>query len=113
MSFFILFLLFVSLIASSILLHYGFEIFQLLPEGGGKSASDQEYFKIDYTFFLNIGALLLSGYFAYLAFFKKMSGHGHHHEMAGKGILDVVLKYLAYASYVVLAGGLIVKFFVL
>ncbi|MEK6478388.1 permease [Catalinimonas sp. 4WD22] len=114
MSFYILFLLFTALIATSLLLHYGFSAFDLLPESGGKNMADQSHFKIDYTFFLNLAFLIISGIFAWLAFGKKdKNGHHHHHEMADKGAVETVLKYLAFVSYVWLLGGLVVKFFVL
>ncbi|WKN29554.1 permease [Porifericola rhodea] len=113
MSLYILFLLFTALIATSLLMHYGFLWLDILPQSQGKSAADQDHFKIDYTFFLNLAFLIISGIFAYLAFGKKNKAGHHHHEMADKGAVETVLKYLAIISYVWLAGGLIVKFFVL
>lgn len=114
MSLYILFLLFSALIATSLLMHYGFSLFDLLPESDGKNMADQSHFKIDYTFFLNLAFLIISGIFAWLAFGKKdKNGHHHHHEMADKGAVETVLKYFAIISYVWLLGGLVVKFFVL
>lgn len=114
MSLFILFLLFTALVITSLLLHYGLDVFSLLPQGGNsKSIVQQEHFKIDYTFFFNIAFLLISGVLVYFGFFtgRKM---GHHHAMAPKSkIMEAVLKWLALASYVWLAGGLVVKFFIL
>ncbi len=111
MSFFILFLLFTSLIATSLLLHYGFNLFDLLPKGTGKSIVDQDHFKIDYSFYLNITFLALSGFLIYLGFFKKdMDMHGH--AMAPKSqLLETLLKWAAIICYFWLAGGLVVKFF--
>ncbi|MDX1761510.1 MAG: permease, partial [Christiangramia sp.] len=71
MSLFILFLLFTSLIGASLALHYGFNLFDLLPDPSSVKIGDSEYFKIDYTFWLNMAFLLLSGYFLYLGFFKR------------------------------------------
>lgn len=115
MSFFILFLLFVSLILTSLLLHYGLNLFDMLPKPEASSTiTEQEHFSINYTFFLNLLFIVLSGILIYLGVFKKQK-HGHHnHRMAPKSkLMESVLKWLALASYVWLAGGLAVKYFVL
>ena len=54
MSFFILMLLFISLVGASLLLHYGFLSLDLIPDPSSVKVQDQTFFKIDYTFFLNI-----------------------------------------------------------
>jgi len=110
MSLFILFLLFTSLIGASLLLHYGFSLFDLLPQGSQKSITDQEHFKIDYTFFMNLGFLVISGVLVYFGFFRD-KGVSHHKEMAPKNpILERVLKWLAFACYIWIAVGLFLKF---
>lgn len=111
MSLFILFMLFVSLVATSLLLHYGFDALSLLPHLKGSGIMDKEYFKVDYTFFLNIAFVIVSGVLVYFGFFRK-SKTMHHHEMAPKSkVMETVLKYLAFGSYLWLAGGLVIKFF--
>jgi uncharacterized membrane protein YraQ (UPF0718 family) len=113
MSLFILFLLFSSLIGTALLLHYGFRLFDLLPSPQAINIMEQEHFKIDYTFFMNMGFLIISGILLYFGFVKGKDVM-HHKEMAPKSMtLEKVLKWLAFASYCWLAGGLIVKFFVL
>ena len=67
MSLFILFLLFTSLVGASLLLHYGFEAFQLLPDPSQVTVQDTSYFKLNYTFFLNLAFLAGSGYLLYLS----------------------------------------------
>jgi len=110
MSLFILFLLFTSLIGASLLLHYGFSLFDLLPQGSEKSIIDQEHFNIDYTFFMNLGFLVISGVLVYFGFFRD-KGVSHHKEMAPKNpILERVLKWLAFACYIWIAVGLFLKF---
>jgi len=110
MSLFILFLLFTSLIGASLLLHYGFDLFGLLPQGSEKSITDQEHFKIDYTFFMNLGFLITSGVLVYFGFFQDKEVT-YHKEMAPKSpILESVLKWLAFACYLWLAVGLFLKF---
>ncbi len=112
MSFFILFLLFTSLIGASLALHYSFDLLNLLPDSSSVQVQDTEYFKIDYTFWLNMAFLAISGYLIYLGFFKRKEVM-FMKEMAPKSkILENVLKYLAFVCYIWLAGGLVVKYFI-
>lgn len=68
-------------------------------------------FKLDYTFYLNMAFLVISGYLVYLVFFKKKDVKHNMSEMAPKSPLLVrVLKYIAFVCYIWLAGGLAVKF---
>ncbi len=114
MSLFILFLLFTSLIVTSLVLHYGFNLFDILPDASaGKSVIEKEHFQLDYSFYLNLVFLVISGVLIYLGFFKGKDIK-HHKEMAPKSpVLEKVLKYLAFTSYLWLAGGIIIKYFVL
>ncbi|MGI9174370.1 MAG: permease [Rhodothermales bacterium] len=153
MALYILAALLVALVATALLMHYGFSLAGLLPETAtGRSITDQQHFQIDYTFFLNLAFLALSGVLAWLAFRSNeeeqpeeehahaMAGHaeaqedgrpqhgsggdhgdneggdGHDHDSGGhdhggdKGVIERVLFWLALASYVWLAGGLIAYF---
>ena len=113
MSLFILFLLFTALIGTSLVLHYAFDLFSMLPDPSQVKIQDSEYFKVDYTFFLNLAFLAISGYLIYLGFFKKKDVEHSMSEMAPKSpLLEKVLKYLAFVCYAWLAGGLIVKFLI-
>ena len=113
MSLFILLTLFVALIGTTLVLHYGFELFGALPDTGSASDEQQNFFSIDYTFFLNLAFLAVSGFLIWLGFFKEVGGDvpmgGHH--MASKGAVDTILKYAAFVSYAWLVGGLAVRFF--
>ena len=61
MALYILVMFLCILVTTALLLHYGFLALDMLPEPGtGKSVTERDYFKIDYTFFLNIGFLILS-----------------------------------------------------
>lgn len=113
MSLFILFLLFTALIGTSLILHYTFDLLHILPDSSQVKIEDSEFFKINYTFFLNLVFLAISGYLIYLGFFKKKDVEHNMSEMAPKSeLLETILKYAAFICYFWLAGGLLVKFFV-
>ncbi|RDK88924.1 MULTISPECIES: permease [Flavobacteriaceae] len=113
MSFFILFLLFTALIGTSLALHYSFDLLSMLPDPSQVKIQDKDHFKIDYTFYLNITFLMISGYLIYLGFYKKKDVEHSMSEMAPKSpLLETILKYAAFICYVWLAGGLIVKIFI-
>ena len=108
MSLFILFLLFTALITTSLFLHYGFNLFDLIPTSSGESITNKEHFKIDYTFFLNIAFLIISGILIYFGFFKGKDVI-HHKEMAPKSpLMEKVLKYLAFICYGWLSVGMVI-----
>lgn len=112
MSLFILFLLFTSLIATSLLLHYSFDFFSMIPDPSAVSITEKDHFAIDYTFFMNIGFVALSGVLIYLGFFKGKDVK-HHKEMAPKSpLLEKVLKWLAFVCYVWLVIGIVLKYVV-
>ena len=110
MSLFILFLLFTSLIGASLLLHYGFDFFNAIPSATADKISGAEYFSVDYTFFLNLAFLAISGLMIYLGLFKGKDVH-YHKEMAPKSpLLEKTLKWIAILSYFWLAIGIVLKF---
>lgn len=112
MSLFIAFLLFSSLVVTSLVLHYGFDIAGMLPSPGSVTITDTEYFKLNYTFYLNCAFLIITGVLIYLSK-RDSSAHHHHHKMAPKSAtMETVLKWLAYVSMLWLAGGLVVKYFI-
>jgi len=100
---------FAALIGTSLLLHYGFSLFGFLPEATGQSAAESERFAIDYTFWLNLIFLAITGFLAWLNFGQKQEeegGHGGHHSHSKKtGIVDRIIFYLALLSIVWLVGG--------
>ena len=112
MALFMLFLLFASLVIASLLLHYGFELFGVLPMSSeGKRIMEQNYFEFDYGFYLNLLFLVISGVLVYLGFYtKKKEMHPHNHEMASKGkFMENTLKYLAFGCYLWLIVGVVLK----
>ncbi|WP_224484396.1 permease [Robertkochia aurantiaca] len=110
MAFFILFLLFASLIAASLIMHYGFSWAGMLPDPSQVKISEAEHFQIDYTFFLNIGFLLVSAFLVYHGFYKYKS-MSYMKEMAPKSeLLEKTLKYASFVCYAWLAAGLVLNF---
>ncbi|MGB3774670.1 MAG: permease [Leeuwenhoekiella sp.] len=110
MSLFILFLLFTSLVGASLILHYSFDFLSILPDPSQVKISENSYFKIDYTFFLNVAFLVITGFLIYLGFFKRKDVM-YMKEMAPKSeLLENILKYTAFICYIWLTGGLLVKF---
>lgn len=112
MAFYIMGMFLVALVTSSILMHYGLFALDMLPETTTKSnIQDQNHFKINYTFFLNIAFLSLSGILIWLDQANKSeekSQHGHDSDSGDDGVtLEQILKYLAFASYGWLAIGLL------
>jgi len=100
-----------ALVASALLLHYGFALFDLLPErgSGAEQIKPSERFAIDYTFFLNLTFLAGTGVLVWLAYFKSDDGeNGHDHDHGGgTDWTDRLLAILAYGSFFWLAGGLL------
>jgi uncharacterized membrane protein YraQ (UPF0718 family) len=110
MSLFILFLLFTALIGTAMVLHYSFEWIDILPDPSQVKIEDATYFKIDYTFWMNIGFILISAGLVYLGFSKYKDMH-YMKEMAPKSkVLERILKYLAFICYGWLIVGVLLWF---
>jgi uncharacterized membrane protein YraQ (UPF0718 family) len=111
MSLFILFLLFTSLALTSLALHYGFNLFDILPKNNIEKISEQVFFEINYTFYLNLFFFALTFLLIWLGYLKKTKKEiRRHSEMASKGLLEKVLNYLAIFSFIWLAIGWVVKY---
>jgi len=87
-------IMYVSIIATAIILHYGFLWLDMMPESS-RAAGDVAQFKLDYTFYMNLLALALAAVMLWLRRrHRRMSsgggGHEHEHGGAGIGVQDVV-----------------------
>lgn len=92
------------LIGAALLMHYGFAAFGLLPDAGAaKSVTGREFFKVDYTLFLNIVFLGLSAAFLVWKIRQKKPGG-----MGGDRKSEKILFWLAVSAIVWLAGGLMI-----
>lgn len=113
MSLFILFLLFSALIGASLLLHYSLDFLSLLPDPKSVKIMNAHHFQIDYTFFLNMAFLIISGILIYLGFFKRDEVK-YMKEMAPKSkIVERIMSVLAFASFGWLAVGWGIRVFII
>ncbi|MAY73411.1 MAG: permease [Phycisphaerae bacterium] len=117
MAFYILGVFLASLVIVSLALHVGFSLTGLSPDPTSSQTQQMEpgeRFAIDYTFFLNLVFVGISAGLWWLT----RSCHtnddhddgGHQHASGDASMLDKILRVLALASYVWLAGGVAVYF---
>lgn len=114
MALYILALLLSGLVATSLVMHYGFAAFDLLPEAAsGRSIRDQDMFAFDYGFVLNLVFLAVSAALVWL-WRRQRGGGGHEHHDHGGGdssLSDKILNAAAALAALWLAGGAAVKLF--
>ena len=93
----------VVLVATALILHYGFAALGFLPDPGSvKSVTDREFFKVDYTLFLNLAFFAMSATF--IAWKAKTSGID---TSLSEGLGERVLFGLALLAFAWLALGAI------
>ncbi|MGM0906089.1 MAG: permease [Pseudomonadota bacterium] len=111
MALYIALMLFTCLVAASLVMHYGLLAFDLLPDASQwSSPAEQEHFKLDYGFVLNMIFLLLSVVMIVLWRKKqKEHEHHHHHDHGGSAsISEKIMTGLCGISVLWLLGGMIV-----
>ncbi|MEZ5492403.1 MAG: permease [Gammaproteobacteria bacterium] len=95
MALYILAIFFVILVTTALILHYGFAFSGALPDNANPSVmTDREFFVVDYTAFLNLVFLILSGLFLILHL-KLHSEHGHGHGNGGSEKVLIILTCIA------------------
>lgn len=93
-----------ALIGTALVLHYVLSALGLLPDPSSVQAvTDREFFKVDYTLFLNLAFLALSGVFLWWK--GVTAGFGNP---VGEGVTEKLLFVLAIIAYLWLAGGLVI-----
>lgn len=111
MAFYILAVFLAVLVATALLLHYGFAWAGILPDmEAAKSVIDRQFFKVDYTLFLNMIFGTLSLLFFGWKKKQEMADDGH----TGMGDMEhrkgeQLLFWIAMLAFAWLAGGLIVN----
>jgi hypothetical protein len=109
MALYITLMLFTCLVAASLVMHYGLFAFDLLPDASQwSSPAEQEHFKLDYGFVLNMIFLLLSAVMIVLWRKKqKEHEHHHHHDHGGSSsVSEKVMTGLCGVSLFWLLGGM-------
>jgi len=113
MALYIALMLFVCLVAASLVMHYGLLSLDMLPDPSQwSSPAQQEHFKLNYGFVLNLIFILAS--VAMIAVWyrqqRQHAHHGHDHSDHDHGdsasLSDIVMNTLCLASGIWLLGGL-------
>jgi uncharacterized membrane protein YraQ (UPF0718 family) len=97
--------MYVSIVCTALILHYGFATLSITPETS-RAVKDITQFKMDYTFWMNLVAVALAGGMILL----NRSWHRHNEEEAmdmGGGKIKMVLSRVALA---VICSGIILHF---
>ncbi|MEC4894158.1 MAG: permease [Oscillatoria sp. PMC 1051.18] len=114
-AFYIVAVFFAALVATTLVMHYGFSLLGILPQNPGSGPTETQRFAIDYTFWLNLVFLVITGILTWLNFGRKKQQNGkdqHDHQGSGnQSIVEKVLFWLAIASFVWLTGGVVISFF--
>ncbi|RFF30880.1 permease [Wenzhouxiangella sediminis] len=111
MALYILALMLVGIVASSLIMHYALVALDMLPDFSQvKPPGEREFFKVNYQLVLNVVLFAIN---AVLAWFwwqaRRDGGHGHHgHDHGGASLTDRVLQVLSAVAVLWLAGGLLV-----
>lgn len=108
MAFYIMGVFLTVLIATALLMHYGFAAFDMLPDpSSAQNVTDREFFKVDYTLFLNaVFGMVSLGFLGWAL--KKHSGHS----MGNDKLSEKILFWLAMFAYLWLVGGIFITIFI-
>ncbi len=114
-------IMYISIVVTALTLHYSYVLIGIMPEGS-RDIAEISGFKINYTFFLNLGAFGLTGMFLWLRRQKQHAAdqdddhqdnsHDHHHHTHDDGGSILSLKNILVAGILTaLAVGLVIKVF--
>ncbi len=96
-------IMYISIVATALILHYAFALLGITPESA-RAVAEVAQFKLDYTFWLNLAFVAVTGWLIYL--------HRQHLREHVKGDMDhggklTVKRAIVYLFLVILAGGLV------
>jgi len=109
---YILALLLACLITTSLLLHYGFLAFDILPKpGSANDIMDRDFLKLNYGAVLNVIFLGISLLLGWLWWRQKSEhdNHDHEHDDSEASISDRVLRLLSMLAIIWLTVGLVIN----
>ena len=95
-------IMFIAIVATALILHYAFTLMGITPESA-RTVSDVAQFKIDYTFWLNLVFVALTGGLIYLHR-RHVSEHVKGGMNHGGGL--TVKRIIVYLFMAILAGGI-------
>ncbi|TVM33040.1 permease [Oceanidesulfovibrio marinus] len=97
-------IMYVSIVCTAIVLHYAFALLGMTPESS-HAVKEVTQFKIDYTFWMNIAAVLLVGWLSWL----NHAWHTRNEEMAmDMGGSGKIKRTIAWTALAIIAIGIIV-----
>ena len=99
--------MYVSIVCTALILHYALAFSGLIPESA-KAVKDVAKFQIDYTFWMNIAAVALAGWLAWLNHAWHRRNEAEEMDMGGDG---PVKKTLSWTAVAVLGVGIGVHLF--
>jgi hypothetical protein len=102
-------IMYVSIVITAVLLHYGFAFVGATPQGGSATQGGPS-FAIDYTFYLNIASLAVVALMWRLkasAGDRDEGGHSHHHDHGGSSTIEAQTVVTAIAATALLGGGIL------
>jgi len=113
MSLYILLLLLSGLVVVSIMLHYGMVWLDMLPQiGGGQAPAEQEFFRFDYRFVLNLIFLAMSAVMVWLRRRGRKGDHDEHDHGGSASLTDKVLRALSGVAIFWLVSGLVIPWLI-
>jgi len=105
-AFYIAGIMFVSIVATALILHIGFGLLGMTPESG-RAVEDVVQFALDYTFWLNALMVLVTVAMVYLHRQHQRQHGGHGGMSMGSSTWDRWKRRATYLAIFVVAGGLV------
>lgn len=109
MALYIMLMLFTCLIASSLLMHYGLQLFNSLPDQSQwSSPADRDHFQLNYQFWLNVISIVASVWML-LNWKRQHKDHKHHHNAGSSS--QPIINSLCVIAFIWLALGVVLSLF--
>lgn len=109
MALYILALMLVGIVASSLAMHYALVALDLLPDISQATApGERDFFRINYQFVLNLILMIVNIILVYFWWRARQEDDGHDHDHGGASLTDRILQVLSVLAVFWLMGGLLV-----